>query len=57
MCCLSLWCKTVPYAEYVTTRYSWNKMRDTPGFTGMPLDVLYLEKIELLRAMLKWRRQ
>lgn len=28
----------------------WNKTRDMPGFMGMPLDVLYLEKIELLRA-------
>ena len=51
--CLSLWSETAPYAEYVTTRYPWNKTRDTPGFTGLPIDVLYLEKIELLRSEIK----
>lgn len=40
------WYDEVPYADHVTTRYPWTRTIDTPEFTGIPLDVLYLAKIE-----------
>jgi hypothetical protein len=39
----------VPYADHVVTRYPWNFTEDTPNFTGLPVDVLYMEKLERLR--------
>jgi hypothetical protein len=38
-----------PYADRVTTRLPWTQTSDTPQFTGIPIDVLYLAKIEELK--------
>jgi hypothetical protein len=35
------------------TRFPWNKTRDTPEFTGLPPDVLYLSKIQSLKLEIK----
>ena len=40
------WYEDIPYANLVTTRYPWTRTEDTPEFTGIPVDVLYLAKIE-----------
>jgi hypothetical protein len=32
----------------VTTRFPWNATKDTPQFTGIPIDIIYLKKIEEL---------
>ena len=40
------WYEDIPYANQVTTRYPWTRTEDTPEFTGIPVDVLYLAKIE-----------
>lgn len=37
-----------PHANYVTTRFPWTRTADTPQFTGIPVDVLYMAKIEEL---------
>ena len=40
----------VPFADHVMTRFPWTKTEDTPVFTGIPADVLYMAKIEELEA-------
>jgi len=40
------WYEDIPYAHLVTTQYPWTRTEDTPEFTGIPVDVLYLAKIE-----------
>ena len=40
------WYEDIPYADHVTTCFPWTRTDDTPEFTGIPLDVLYLAKIE-----------
>ena len=40
------WYEDIPYASQVTTCYPWTRTEDTPEFTGIPVDVLYLAKIE-----------
>ena len=40
------WYEDIPYAHQVTTCYPWTRTEDTPEFTGIPVDVLYLAKIE-----------
>jgi hypothetical protein len=37
-----------PHANNVTTCFPWTQTADTPQFTGIPIDVLYLAKIEEL---------
>lgn len=40
----------IPHASNTTTRYPWNYTDDTPKFTGLPVDVMYMERLERLRA-------
>ena len=42
----------IPFAEHVTTRFPWNTTTDTPEITGLPVDAIYLEKIELLQIQI-----
>ena len=43
------WSEPIPYAGNVVTRFPWTRTRDTPEFTGLPPDVLYLSKVETLK--------
>ena len=43
------WSEPIPYASCVVTRFPWNKTQDTPEFTGLPTDVLYMTQVENLR--------
>ena len=47
------WSETIPHSEHVTTRYPWNKMNDTPEFTGLPVDVMYMAKVEKMQIELE----
>ena len=38
-----------PSSEHVITCYPWNRSEDTPDFTGLPVDVLYMAKVEKLQ--------
>jgi hypothetical protein len=40
----------IPHATNTMTRYPWNCTDDTPKFTGLPVDVMYMERLERLRA-------
>jgi hypothetical protein len=35
------------------TRFPWNKTRNTPEFTGLPPNILYLSKIQSLKLEMK----
>ena len=43
------WLEECPFAQYVVTRFPWTATDDTPNFTGIPVDVLYLAKIEQMQ--------
>lgn len=47
------WSEVVPHSEHVTTRYPWDASDDTPTFTGLPVDVLYMAKVESLTKKLE----
>ena len=36
----------IPFAEDVKTAFPWTKIEDTPTFSGIPADVVYLAKNE-----------
>ncbi|KAL3771963.1 hypothetical protein ACHAWO_007240 [Cyclotella atomus] len=44
------WNETVPFANDITTRHLWDKTADTPSFTGLPPDVLYMSQLKSLIA-------
>jgi hypothetical protein len=46
------WMEDIPYADNVTTKYPWNKTRDTPEFTGLPPDVNLLVEVQTLKEEL-----
>ena len=43
------WAESIQFSSCVVTKFPWNKTDDTPGFTGLPTDVLYMAQIELLK--------
>ena len=43
------WSEPIPYASCIVTRFPWNKTQDTPEFTGLPTDVLYMTQVENLK--------
>ena len=43
------WAESIPFLSCVVIKFPWNKTDDTPGFTGLPTDVLYMAQIELLK--------
>jgi hypothetical protein len=43
------WSEPFPCASCVVTKFPWNKTRDTPEFTGLPTDVVYMTKVENLK--------
>ncbi len=47
--CSPFWSETIPSSEHVITCYPWNRSKDTPEFTGLPVDVLYMAKVEKLQ--------
>ena len=44
------WSEIVPFAANVTTKHLWDKTADTPSFTGLPPDVLYMSQLRTLMA-------
>ena len=48
--CSPFWAEKAdfPHSNCVTTRFPWNATKDTPQFTGIPIDIIYLKKIEEL---------
>ena len=42
--------ETAPFADYVTSKYPWDKTSDTPEITGIPPDVLVLAEFESMRT-------
>jgi hypothetical protein len=48
--CSSFWAEKAdfPHPNCVTTWFPWNATKDTPQFTGIPIDNIYLKKIDEL---------
>jgi hypothetical protein len=46
--CSVFWSEKIPYEDHVVTRFPWNRTSDTPEISGLPIDVLYMSKIETL---------
>ena len=53
LCLSPFWSEVAPHSEHVTTRYPWDASDDTPTFTGLPVDVLYMAKVESLTNKLE----
>ena len=47
--CSPFWSEEIPYADRVQVAYPWTATNDTPEITGLPIDTLYLTKIEELK--------
>jgi hypothetical protein len=41
--------ETIPFEQYVMTRFPWNQISDIPEITGLPVDVNYLARIQELQ--------
>lgn len=48
----SFWYEDIPLADHVTTKFPLTRTNDTPEFTGIPIDVLYMAKIEEQNAII-----
>ena len=46
ICVTPFWYEDIPLADHVTTKFPWTRTNDMPEFTGIPIDVLYMAKIE-----------
>ena len=44
--------ETIPLANFVTTKYHWNKMSATPEMTGIPADVILMAKMEDMKVII-----
>ena len=44
--------ETIPLANFVTTKYPWNKTSATPELTGIPADVLLMAKMEDMKVII-----
>ena len=53
----AFWMEDIPYADNVTTKYPWNKTRDTPELTGLPPDVNLLVEVQTLKEELAQMRE
>ena len=53
LCLSPFWSEVAPHSEHVTTGYPLDASDDTPTFTGLPVDVLYMAKVESLIKKLK----
>ena len=42
----------IPLANFVTTKYPWNKMSATPEITGIPADVLLVANMEDMKVII-----
>ena len=47
--CSPFWSEVIPFSDHVMTRFPWNRTVDTPEITGLPIDVLYMVKVESLK--------
>ena len=43
--------ETIPLADFVTTKYPWNKTCATPEITGIPDDVLLMYNMEDVKVI------
>ena len=43
---------TIPLANFVTTKYPWNKTSATPEITGIPADLLLMDKMEDMKVII-----
>lgn len=48
----AFWNEPIPFACCVRTCFPWTRTDDTPEFTGIPIDVLYMAKIEEQNAII-----
>ena len=39
----------IPFSDHVMTCFPWNRTVDMPEITGLPIDVLYMVKVESLK--------
>ena len=44
--------ETIPLANFVTTKYPWNKKSATPEMTGIPDDVILMTEIEYTKVII-----
>ena len=42
----------IPLANFVTTKYPWNKTSATPEMTDIPADVLFMAKMEEMKLII-----
>ena len=48
-----MWSEDVPFVDHVRTAYPWTATKDTQEITGLPINTLYLSKIETLHTKIK----
>ena len=44
----------IPFSNFVTTKYPWNKTSATPEMTGIPYDVLLMARMEDMRVIISY---
>ena len=44
--------ETIPLANFLTTKYPWNKTSATPEMTGIPADVILMAKMEDMKVII-----
>ena len=44
--------ETIPLANFVTTKYPWNNTRATPEMTGIPDDMLLMDKMGDMKGII-----
>ena len=46
--------ETIPLANFVTSKYPWNKTSATPEMTGIPADVILMAKMEDMKVIISY---
>lgn len=50
---LHFWKELISHYDHVTTHYTWKEKHNTPGFSELPVDIIYMEWIEKMQMELK----
>jgi hypothetical protein len=51
--CSVFWSETCPHSHLVRIAYPWTATEDTPQIQGLPIDTMYLAKVEELKMEMK----
>ena len=51
--CSVFWSETCPHSHLVRIAYPWTATEDTPQIQGLPIDIMYLAKVEELKIEMK----